>query len=705
MTGNFLPDWATLAVSIFNTILLLWLGLTVLLNSERRSLGVWIAGGGLLMSSMFFLAHSAILGLGPLKPEAGMNIWWRTGWIPVVSMPFAWYLVMLWYASYWDDPQSPIHLRHQVPLILTTLLAISTVGLVLLFNALPTFNQLIQLDLGGVLSVGGIPVLMVVYPGYLVMCIGFSLDVLLHPGKPGRLMGQLARQRARPWLMLATLSLLLVSILVGVIIIWGIKNVNQGITVSQFALMLSVFDLVIDLLIAITILSVGQAIVSYEIFTGKVLPRQGLKRYWKLAMIFSLAFGMIISWALLHQLEPIYLLLLSIILMTGIYAVFSWRSFIEQERFIKTLQPFFASQHLYDQLVLQNSASIDIEIAKPFIALCKDILGVKQAFLIPLGIFGPLVGSTISYPTRIDSDGHEELIQVIRHALSGCSGFAPILLPDSKFYSRNSFALSLWSERGMVGAMVLDEKQNGSLFTQEEIEIARTVGERLIDSKAGNELAKKLMELQRSHLSETKVIDQHTRRTLHDDILPRLQSTMIKLSSKAINSDSAIYEMGEIHRQLTAIMRDLPTIQEPELAERGLIEALQMSIENEFRSYFNLLTWKIDDQVDIKTRSIPVFAADVFYHAAREAVRNAARHGRQADPDHPLNLHITISWEDKLVIGVQDDGMGFDANSKNGGNRGQGLALHSTLMAVVGGSLAVESIPNKSTHVILKYPA
>jgi hypothetical protein len=36
---------------------------------------------------------------------------------------------------------------------------------------------------------------------YLIISIGFSLDVLLHPGTPVRLMGQLARQRARPWLL------------------------------------------------------------------------------------------------------------------------------------------------------------------------------------------------------------------------------------------------------------------------------------------------------------------------------------------------------------------------------------------------------------------------------------------------------------------------------------------------------------------------
>ena len=36
MTGNLFLDWATMAVSLFNTILAFWLGLTVLLRAERR---------------------------------------------------------------------------------------------------------------------------------------------------------------------------------------------------------------------------------------------------------------------------------------------------------------------------------------------------------------------------------------------------------------------------------------------------------------------------------------------------------------------------------------------------------------------------------------------------------------------------------------------------------------------------------------------
>ncbi len=705
MTSDFPLDWATLAVSIFNTILLLWLGLTVLLNSERRSPGVWVAGSGLLMSGLFFLSHTALLGIGLLAPGSGTNLWWRTGWIPVVCMPFAWYMVMLWYSSYWDDSHSTVHQRHQLPLVLVSLLAISTVGLVFLFNAVPSYNRLVNLDLAGILSIGGVPVLLVVYPLYLVMCIGFSLDVLLHPGTPVRLMGQQARQRARPWLILATASLLLVSLLVGAFLLWGFYLTNRPISQGQFAFIISIFDLVIDLLIAMTIIAIGQAIISYEVFTGKVLPRQGLKRYWRWAIILSLAIAGVVAWALVDKLEPIYVLLSSIVLVTSTYAILGWRSFNEQERYLQLLHPLLTNQRLYDQLLLRDPSDLETNLNQSFQALCHDLLGVRRAFLIPLGIFGPLVGEALTYPPGNEPGSQETIQRELQHSTGMTFAYLPAFLPVSDCFGRNAMAITLWSERGLTGVLVVGEKQDASLFTQEEIEIARTIGERLIDSQASAKLAARLMQLERQHLAENAVIDQQARRTLHDDILPRLQSQMIKISTGQHSTDEVVHELGDIHRQLAALMRKLPALQQPELAQKGLVEALQVTLETEYRPYFGQVNWSVDEQAAEKSRSLPPFAANVLYHAAREAIRNAAHHGRHNESDPLVNLWMIMTGHGGVEIKIQDDGIGFDVSAYNAGNGGQGLAIHSTLMAVIGGSLAVERIAGQRTVVTLRYPA
>ncbi len=95
MSNSILLNWAIMAVSFFNTILLLWLGATVLLNAERRDWGIGLATGGLLLGGAFFVSHTAILGLfigghlvsgytaiiseGLLVIGRNMIFWWTTG--------------------------------------------------------------------------------------------------------------------------------------------------------------------------------------------------------------------------------------------------------------------------------------------------------------------------------------------------------------------------------------------------------------------------------------------------------------------------------------------------------------------------------------------------------------------------------------------------------------------------------------------------
>jgi hypothetical protein len=141
LSGNFLLDWATLAISLFNTILLTWLGLTVLLNAERRTWGVWMAAEGLLMGAAFFVSHSAILGQNPNTLGPGLNFWWHAGWGPVVASPFAWYVLMLWYSGFWDDRQTRLY-RRQLPwFVLSVLLTLFLLGLLIFANPLPNVTQ------------------------------------------------------------------------------------------------------------------------------------------------------------------------------------------------------------------------------------------------------------------------------------------------------------------------------------------------------------------------------------------------------------------------------------------------------------------------------------------------------------------------------------------------------------------------------------
>jgi two-component sensor histidine kinase len=65
---------------------------------------------------------------------------------------------------------------------------------------------------------------------------------------------------------------------------------------------------------------------------------------------------------------------------------------------------------------------------------------------------------------------------------------------------------------------------------------------------------------------------------------------------------------------------------------------------------------------------------------------------------------VNATWQDGLALTIEDNGGGLKESGDNQSGSGQGLSLHSTLMAVVGGSLAVESTPGVSTRVVLRLP-
>jgi len=554
------------------------------------------------------------------------------------------------------------------------------------------------LALPGTLAIGGVPLLLVVYPIYIVLCITLSLDALRRPGPSARVMGELARRRARPWLIASSLALLAVSLLVALVIGWVALTFRYGslsragIGYADIALAVAWFDLIIATLIGLAVILLGQGIVSYEIFTGKTLPRRGFFRQWRSAVILAVGYSALTGWSLAIHLRPAYSLLLSTLLVVAFYALFGWRSFAERERSIENLRPFIGSQRLYEHLLTSATAS-DADAATPFRALCADVLGARVAYLIALGPLAPLAGAPLAYP------GGEPppLGDLTGRFTSPQTMCVPL---DPAQYAGAVWAVPLWSERGLIGVLLLGEKRDGGLYTQEEIEIARAGGERLIDAQAGAEMARRLMALQRERLAHSQVLDQRARRALHDDVLPRLHAALLTLNSGRQEEVAAL--LTQAHRQIADLLREMPTAVVPEVARWGLVEALRRAVEEEFGQTFDQVAWDIEPQAEREARLLPPVIAEVLFCAAREAIRNAARHGRGQDASRPLHLRVGATWRDGLEIAIEDDGVGLGQAVTE--TSGQGLALHGTMMAVVGGTLTIESIPGTSTRVTLALP-
>jgi signal transduction histidine kinase len=656
----------------------------------------------LLIAAIFFVSHTIIINERFNVFSQRVDLWWHIGWWPVIALPLAWYVITLWYAGYWDSSTSALHRRQRTGLAFTLALAIILAGMLIVANPLPSLAVNLRYEFAATPLIGGVPIIIITYPLYIFVCISLSFDALLRPGPSERMMGDIARSRARPWLLTTAVLLLIVSLLVAWVMYWITTNANNDLVTITYTL--SVIDLIVATMIGIAILCVGQAIVVYEVFTGKALPRHGLQRHWRRAILLALGFGVVVGAGLTFEISPIYLLLSITLMMTVFFALLSWRIFSEREHYMRQLRPFVASQRLYDHLLTPSGTDAvpalpsEADVVAPLRALCWDVLNARQIVLAAVGPLAPLVGPAVS-----DSGQHPQL-PPLTDITSKLTSPQTMCLPLDPAQYGAQWAVPLWSERGLIGLLLLGEKFDGGLYTQEEIELARASGERLIDTRASAEMARRLMSLQRERLAESQVLDRRARRTLHDDVLPQLHAAMLGMNSGSEKPET-ISLLTNVHRQISDLLHDMPAAP-PDVARTGLLGALRHIANGELADSFDAVSWHIDPEAERRLNNLPPLTAEVVFYAAREAMRNAAKYGRGADSQWPLKLELSVVWADGVKIAVEDNGVGVAQSNGNGSNggSGRGLALHSTMMAVIGGTLAVEDNPRSGTRVVLYAP-
>ena len=195
-------------------------------------------------------------------------------------------------------------------------------------------------------------------------------------------------------------------------------------------------------------------------------------------------------------------------------------------------------------------------------------------------------------------------------------------------------------------------------------------------------------------------LELHTRRTLHDEILPQLHTALLLLNSEP---DAAQTQLSAAHHRISDLLRELPAPSAPEVASLGLMPALHRLVESELRGSFDGVEWQVSQQAEKQAALLPTSAAEVLYYAAREALRNAAEHGRGSTQQRSLQVRISAEVGPEFTLTIADDGVGLDNHASTSGSR-SGLALHSTLLAVAGGALSVESEPGRFTRVSLSMP-
>lgn len=193
-------------------------------------------------------------------------------------------------------------------------------------------------------------------------------------------------------------------------------------------------------------------------------------------------------------------------------------------------------------------------------------------------------------------------------------------------------------------------------------------------------------------------------RKLHDQTGQSIAALMLGLKSLAqvykTNQTQSHFEQlqkltGELARDVHSLALELrPTA----LDDLGL----EVALSNHLEAWST--RWKIS--ADFHSRGflgrLALHLETTIYRIAQEALTNIVRHARA----NKVNI-VLERTDDRLILIVEDDGCGFDVNAvmKNAETEHRlGLLGMKERVALVGGSLSIESDPDRGTTLYVRIP-
>ena len=676
------------AVSLFNTVILLWLGLTVILTGDRRKPATIAGSAGLLLGALFFMGHTFIIGHSLDLGGRGINTVWKVMWVVAITAPYFWGLSIFYYSG---NPAAGKWVRR----ILTAALFFMIFAMAFVLP-LPSIMEF-------VLAPALAPIIAWAYVPYLFLCFTLPLIALRRKSNSARLD---PFRQARPWL-IGTAIMLTLAVLTFAYAAYAI--VPQAIPIYTMTpdvlIELYAADGVVGGFIALAIILLGRAVVSNSVLTERPQSNRGFFMRWRNVVGVAILGSGFIALLYTAPIPPIYSLMLTAILAVIAYALFNWRQYVEHAEFMQRLDPFVKSLHLHDHL-LSSGTDTWTESHDLFTALCRDALGAERACL----AFEGAVPATESQ--RLEYQWSSAYEAVVQH---------PIERPGE--WTRldgDTWVWPLADSRGTIGRLILGPRLNGSEYTVQELQVAATCAERILDALAGEQLARVAVNLLQQRIAQVQVMSAQHKRIIHDEVLPQIHLALLKVeglrtvgqdvgqdgTQSVTNTgkiDEATNALTQAHRRLSGLVREMSNAVPTRLESEGLIAALHSAVDHDFRDSFDALDWQVDPAAQDRAKQLPLFVSEVIFFAAQEALRNAARHGRGAEINRKLKLDVAIQNGAGLTIVIGDDGVGRAANRALG-EAGSGLAFHSTMLAVIGGTLSVEDRSGGGTQVVISVP-
>ena len=696
-----------IALSAFNLITFLWLGLMVLLLGDRRSLITWVGGIGLLLAALFFLCHGALVGAGVPEGASPSDVWWRVSWLPAFVAPLFWAATGLHYAGL-----AGVWRSLRLPLLgaLATLGALTVMLALLYWPALAHYGDFIRLldaslrlrqpvqattDASPVL-----PALGLAFVVYIAACACLPWILLVarrllpdatrrgeQPASDETLLWDAgdAWSRARTGLIGASLCMMAAgAVVAGIGALVLLAEHRSAVTAvtgtlplpspttrpGHVPIILVGADLVVQGALAGLGLTLGRAVLRQGILVERRLPQRGYLSHWRGMALVAGVLAAVVAWMTGIEAEVLPDLLLLVALITVAYAAITWQSFAAHDRLLAQLRPFIASLTTGQASWLAaDPREIERNVEALFTSLCRDVLGASR------GRLALTAG---------------RLHRAFTYSAPGSAGNDP--------YDRQEWTLPVSDERGVVAQLVLGPRVDGAGYTSADLEVARACGQRILDAVGEFMAAQAIASLARRRGLEAELSAALPRRVLHDEVLPRLHLAMLRLEAlrgrqpaeqtawiaepagahgrreQAADAESGIprasdeleavvHELGQAHHDLAALMRAAPIANSKKRhLEHGLVSALHATLDGEFRGAFDDVRFDASEEARVAADALTPIVADLLLGAVQESLRNANRHGRGGDLHRRLAVRVALAVDERWVsVSVSDDGVGLQS--------------------------------------------
>ncbi len=783
-----------------------------------------VVGLGLSALFFFIHAILISSPLTPSSSFVSLDFWWRMIWLPALGVPYLWFAIGLHYAalinSRWRRRRSLLLFLSGVLGLAVLLLLIFNRDTFTYVGALRLLSYSDPLDdiSRGILSpLLLIPILFLIYVTFCAIGPWFTSGRLSRLGKilwralwperggqAGPRASSLRRQLteafwddpsdvelleepllswhlARPGLLLAALLMVGLTTTLGVLVAqsmlnwfgYGVKppeplpptSLPSG---SPVPFNLLVLDLLATGAVALVILLIGYSIVRHGVLIERPLARRGFFEQWRGIVIVATLVAILIALLVALTQSSLGGLLLITCLATVAYALFTWSGYTAHDRYVSLLVPFVRSTSQRHWLNT-DLPKTERELEHLFFHLCHDVLAVQCAYL---SVLTGAERRSFSYRWPVELPPDSRWSKPSRRA-SGELQPARLekVLPLHSLPGRRIqvhvneqpmivWILPIYNERGLAATLYLGPRQDGGVFTDEDMNLAQACGQRILDTLSDHEAMQAVASLLRRRVVDVKLLGAQQRRILHDEILPQMHLALLHLeklrslpeivpqaspvraenaeeqgaqapgktragsageedtqavgkigepaSERGRTVDEAIEIISATHRRLAAMMRATAPGAPHRLERDGLINAIQTMLEQDFQHAFDEIDWCVSEETAARIdESISPAIAELIFAAVQEVLRNAARHARGADIHRRLRLTFRAAWnpaDAALEILVADNGVGLASADRSTTGTGGGLLTHSTLLAIAGGSLTVQSQPDAGVAVRIVLP-